>query len=250
LGILLWFLGHPDTARQYSEQAIADAERIGHPFTLAFALEFAAYLRQHLRDVEATRDYADRAMVVSTEHGFQFWKQQSNILRGWALTELGQMDDGLNQMRVGLNGYEAMNSWLASSWFTSLPAIAYSRAGQPDAAFRALDDALAISKRTGEEFFLAEIYRRQGEITLTHGGPPAFQDAEDCFNHSLSVARQQKALSLELRTGVSLARLWRDTGKREEAVDLLLPIAGKFKEGFLTPDVKEALQLMNELIAN
>jgi predicted ATPase len=151
---------------------------------------------------------------------------------------------------VGLNGYEAMNSWLASSWFTSLPAIAYSRAGQPDAAFRALDDALAISKRTGEAFFLAEIYRRQGEITLAHGGPTALQDAEDCFKHSLSVARQQKALSLELRTGVSLAQLWRDTGKRKEAADLLLLIAGKFKEGFLTPDVREALQLMNELTAN
>jgi class 3 adenylate cyclase/predicted ATPase len=250
LGVLLWFLGRPDTARQYSEQAISNAEKIGHPFTLAFALEFGAYLCQHLRDVEATRDLANRAMVVSSEHGFLFWKQQSTILRGWALAELGHIDDGLNQMRAGLDGYAAMDSWLASSWFTSLPANAYSRAGQPDAAFRALDDALAISKRTGEDFYLAEIYRLQGEITLTHGGPTALSDAEACFNHALSVARQQKALSLELRTGVSLARLWRDAGKREEAADLLRPIAGKFKEGFLTPNVREAVQLMNELTAN
>ena len=189
-------------------------------------------------------------MVVSSEHGFLFWKQQSTILRGWALAELGQIDDGLNQMRAGLDGYKALDSWLASSWFTSLLANAYSRAGQPDAALRVLDDALAISKRTGETFFLAEIYRLQGEITFSHGGPTALRDAEDCFNHALSVARQQKALSWELRTGVSLARLWRDTGKREEAADLLRPIVGKFKEGFLTPNVREAVQLMNELTAN
>jgi tetratricopeptide (TPR) repeat protein len=115
LGYLLWFLGYPDQARQYSEQAIFDAEKIQHPFTLAFALEFGAYLCQHLRDVEGTRDYAHRAMIISSEHGFLHWKHQATILRGWALAELGQIDFGLNEIRAGLDGYEAMDSWLASS---------------------------------------------------------------------------------------------------------------------------------------
>jgi class 3 adenylate cyclase/predicted ATPase len=247
LGYLLWFLGYPDKARQYSEQAISNAEKIRHPFTLAFALEFGAYLCQHLRDPEGTRDHANRAFVVSSEHGFLHWKHQSTILRGWALAELGQIDDGLNQMRAGLDGYEAMDSWLASCWFRSMLANAFSRAGRPDAAFRALDDALAIAERTGDHFFLAEIYRLQGEITFTYGGPAAEGDSEDCYNRSLAVARKQKALSWELRTAVSLARLWRDVGKRQQAADLLLPIGRRFKEGFLTADVKEAVQLMNEL---
>lgn len=247
LGYLLWFLGRPDMARQYSEQAISNAEKMRHPFTLAFALAFGAYLLQHLRDAEGTRDYANRAMVVSSEHGFLHWKHQATILRGWALAELGQIDDGLNQMRSGLDDYEAMDSWLASSWFRSLLANAYSRAGRPDAALRALDDALAVARRTGDHFFLAEIHRLQGEITLALGGPASISDAEDLFHRSLEIARKQKALSWELRTAVSLARLWQDTGRRQQAADLLQPIGGKFKEGFLTPDVKEAVQLMNEL---
>jgi class 3 adenylate cyclase/predicted ATPase len=247
LGYLLWFLGYPDQARQYSEQAIFDAEKIRHPFTLAFALEFGAYLCQHLRDVEGTRDYAHRAMIISSEHGFLHWKHQATILRGWALAELGQIDYGLNEIRAGLDGYEAMDSWLASSWFKSLLAQAFSKAGRPDAALRALDDALAIAERTGDHFFLAEIYRLQGEITFAHRGPTATDETEDCYNRSLGVAREQKALSWELRTAVSLARLWRDAGKRQQAADLLVPIARKFKEGLHTADVKEAVHLMSEL---
>jgi predicted ATPase/class 3 adenylate cyclase len=250
LGYLKWFLGHPDTARQYSEQAISNAEKIRHPFTLAFALAFGAYLCQHLQDVEGTRDHANRVMAVSSEHGFLHWKHQATILRGWALAELGQIDDGLNQMRAGLEGYEAMDSWLASCWFRSLLANGFSKAGRPDAALRALDDALAIAERTGDKFFLAEIYRLQGEITFNRGGPAAVKDAEDCYNRSLKVAREQKALSWELRTAVSLARLWRDVDKHQQAADLLLPIGRRFKEGFLTADVKEAVQLMNEMEAN
>jgi predicted ATPase len=112
---------------------------------------------------------------------------------------------------------------------------------------RALDDALAIAERTGDHFFLAEIYRLQGEITFAHRGPAATDDTEDCYNRSLALARKQKALSWELRTAVSLARLWRDVGKRQQAADLLVPVARKFKEGLQAADVKEAVHLMNEL---
>ena len=250
LGYLLWFLGRPDMARQYSEQAISNAEHMRHPFTLAFALAFGAYRCQHMRNVEATRDYANRVMVVSSEHGFLHWKLQATILRGWALAELGQIDDGLNQMRSALDGYEAMDSWLASCWFRSLLANAYMRAGRPDAALRALDDALAVARRTGDHFFLAEIYRLQGEVTLAHNESSSAGEAEELFHRSLEAARKQKALSWELRTAVSLARLWRDAGKGQQAADLLSPICGKFKEGLLTADVHEAVQLMKELGAN
>src|SRR5207244_9330172 len=164
--------------------------------------------------------------------------------------ELGQTDDGLSQMRSGVHDYEAMDSWLASSWFRSLLANAYSRAGRPDAALRALDDALSVARRTGDHFFLAEIYRLQGEITLALGEPASISDAEDLYHRSLDVARKQRALSWELRTAVSLARLWRDAGKRQQAAELLLPIAGKFEEGSLTPDITEAVQLLNELNEN
>jgi predicted ATPase len=250
LGYLLWFLGRPDAARQHSEQAIANAEKIRHHFTLAFALVFGAYLCQHLRDVEGTRDHANRAMILATEHNFLHWKQQATILRGWALTQLGEADEGLRQMRFGLDEYEAMDSWLAGCWFRCLLAEAYAKAGLREAALRALDGALATARRTGDHSYLAEVYRLQGEITLAEGGTAALQEAEELFNLSLETARKQSALSWELRTAISLARLWREAGKRASALDLLSPIVAKFSEGFLTPDLKQATQLVDELTAD
>lgn len=247
LGYLLWFLGRPDAARQHSEQAIANAEKIRHPFTLAFALVFGAYLCQHLRDVEGTRDHANRAMIIASEHNFLHWKQQATILRGWALTQLGEADEGLSQMRFGLDEYEAMDSWLAGCWFRCLLAEAYAKVGMRDAALRALDGALATARRTGDHSYLAEVYRLQGEITLLDGDPASVREAEDLFAQSLATARKQGALSWELRTAVSLARLSLEAGRREHASLLLAPVVGKFSEGFYTPDLKQAMQLVAEL---
>jgi class 3 adenylate cyclase/predicted ATPase len=250
LGYLQWFLGRPDAARQHSEDAIINAEQLRHPFTLAFALEFGAYLCQHLRDVEGTMNYADRAMVISSDHGFLHWKHQATILRGWAMAELGEIDEGLKQMRAGLEGYEAMDSWLASCWFRSLLANAYAKAGRLEAALRTLDGALAVARRTGDHFFLAEVYRLQGETTFAQGGLAVADDVEELFRRSMELARQQSALAWELRSAVSLARLWRDAGKREQAAELLVPVTAQFAEGFRTPDLKDAWNLMEELGAN
>ena len=249
LGYLLWFLGCPDQAREYSKQALSNAEEMRHPFTLAFALAFRAYLCQHVRDIEGTRDHAERTMAISLEHGFLHWKHQAFMLRGWALAELGQIDDGLSQIRAGLEAYEATESRLACPWFGSLLANAYAKAGSLDAALRALDDSLTLTQRTGERFFLAEIYRLQGEITLAHRGPQAAGEVEACYRRSLEVCRQQEALSWELRTTVNLARLWRIVGKHQNAADLLASVHGRFRQGFDTPDLTEAAQLMSELEA-
>ena len=247
LGYLLWFLGQPDTARRHNEQAISNAEERRHPFTVAFALVFGAYVCQHSRDVEGTRHHASRAMTISSEHGFLHWKQQATILHGWALTELGEVDEGLSEMRTGVDGYEAQDSWLASCWFRSLLAQGYATAGAPEAAWHALDGALAIAKRTGDQFYLAEIYRMLGEFSLTHAGPAAVADAELLFARSLEVARTQNARSWELRTAISLARLWRDSGRPDQAADLLVAIVGKFSEGLSAPDLQQAQELVKEL---
>jgi class 3 adenylate cyclase/predicted ATPase len=247
LGYVLWFLGCPDAARQHSEQAIANAGEIRHPFTRAFALVFGAYLCQHLRDIEGARDYANEAMIIASEHGFMHWKHQATILHGWALTELGAIDEGLSQMRAGLDGYEAMDSWLACCWFRSLLASAYAKAGLPDAALRALDGAAAIARRTGDHFFLAELTRMQGEIIFHEGGRTAATEAENLFLKSLDIAQEQNALSWELRTATSLARLWQSVGRRAQAADLLLPTLNQFSEGLSTPDMREAIELAHQL---
>jgi class 3 adenylate cyclase/tetratricopeptide (TPR) repeat protein len=247
LAYLLWFLGRPDDARELSERTLSNAQRMRHPFTLAFALAFRTYLSQHLRDLEDTWDHASRTLAVCSDHGIVFYKQQATMLRGWALAELGDFEDGLRHIRAGLDAYEAMESGLASPWFRSLLASAYRRAGRPDAALRALDDALTIIERTGERSHLAEIHRLQGEIMYAHHGSKAADETEARYLRALEVCRQQEALAWELRTSVSLARLWRDVGKRREAAGLLGSICRRFTQGFDTPDLAEALQTATEL---
>jgi predicted ATPase len=92
--------------------------------------------------------------------------------------------------------------------------------------------------------FEAELRRLQGELILLLGEPEG--GAEAAFAESLAVARQREAKSAELRAAVSLARLWRDRGKRAEARNLLAPVYGWFTEGFDTPDLKEARALLKE----
>jgi class 3 adenylate cyclase/predicted ATPase len=249
LGYIKWFVGRSDAAQQHTAAAISNAEEMRHPFTLAFALVFGAYVCQHLRDVEGTRDRAGRAMAIASKHGFLHWKHQAAILHGWALTELGDIEAGMSQMRSGLDGYDAQDSWLASCWFRSMLAQGHARADRPDAALRALDEAQAIARRTGDHFYLAENYRLQGDMTLAQMGLAAAADVEALFKRSLQVARAQNARSWELRTATSLARLRRDVGRHDEAADVLLPILRSVKEGLLTLDVTEAVALANELKA-
>jgi predicted ATPase len=106
---------------------------------------------------------------------------------------------------------------------------------------------MSIIETTKERWFEAEVNRIAGEIALRSERDEA--KAEAYFEHALSVARAQQAKSWELRAAMSMARLWRDQGKREEARDLLAPVYGWFTEGFDTLDLKEAKALLEELAA-
>ena len=107
-----------------------------------------------------------------------------------------------------------------------------------------LDDALQIAERTGERWFAAELDRQRGRLLLRQGLP---EDAEELYRKALGIAREQEAKLWELRAAASLARLWRDQGRRAAARDLLGPVYGWFTEGFATPDLKEAKALLDEL---
>ena len=101
-------------------------------------------------------------------------------------------------------------------------------------------------ERTGVRWIEAELHRLRGELQLALPKPDQ-SDAEACFGRALAVAREQQAKFWELRAATSLARLWRDQGKRAEARDLLAPVYGWFTEGFDTPDLKDAKALLDEL---
>ena len=168
------------------------------------------------------------------------------ILRGWALAAQGQRDAGLAQMREGLATWEAMGLELYRTYQLVQLADAYGKAGQADEGLRVLGQALAAVHNAEGRFYEAELSRLKGELTLARSAEH-HTEAEACFRQALDIARRQQAKSWELRTAISLARLWQRQGKRAEARELLAPIYGWFTEGFDTADLQEAKELLDEL---
>jgi predicted ATPase len=123
---------------------------------------------------------------------------------------------------------------------------AYAQLGQFDDAWRCIGEASTLVQTTKETWCEAEVNRTAGEIALMSPEPGAAK-AEAYFERALAVARGQQAKSWELRAAISLARLWCDQGKRQQAHDLLGPVYAWFTEGFDTLDLKEAKSLLNQL---
>jgi len=244
--LALWCLGYPAQALQTSHEALTRAQEPAHPFTLAYALCFAGEIHQLRREVQAAQERAEAEMALCTEQGFAFYLARTMILRGWALAKQGQWEEGIEQMQQGLIAFRGTGAEQVRPYGLGLLAETYKDAGQPEEGLAVLAEALAVIQRTGERIYEAELYRLQGELRLRIARDnPA--EAETSFRQALDIARQQQAKSLELRAAMSLARLWQQQGKRQEAHDLLAPVYGWFTEGFDTADLQEAKALLDAL---
>lgn len=250
--LALWHLGYPDQALRRSHEALALAQELGHPFSLAYALSLSAQLRQHRREGPLTREQAEATIAVSTEQGFPYWLAQGIIFRGWALVEQGQEEEGMGQLHQGLAAYHATEAELIRPYQLALLAEVYGKKGQLEEGKGALAEALAIVGRTGERRWEAELYRLQGELVLKQSSgqrlaSSAQEEVQSCFLRAIELARQQQAKSLELRAVMSLARLRQHQDKRDEARQMLTEVYHWFTEGFDTKDLQEAKALLDEL---
>jgi predicted ATPase len=229
------------------------AQKLSHPMSQAVALDYAAMLHQFRREEHAAREQAERAIAFCTEQGFAYYLAWAILIRGWALIGQGQIEEGMTQMRQGLAALQATGAELRRPYYLELLAEAYGRVGQAGDGLLLLDEALDLVHQTGEGWREAELYRLKGELFLVQavgrGGvrTAPVMDAETCFHRALTIARGQHARSLELRTAVSLSRLWQQQGKRDQARELLAPVYGWFTEGFDTADLQEAKVLLEEL---
>jgi class 3 adenylate cyclase/predicted ATPase len=243
----LWHLGYPDQALKRGHEAVFLARALSHPPSLIFALGFAStyFLR---REGQLAREWAEEVMTLSTEQGTDAWLAIGMIVRGWTLTEQGQEEEGMAQMRQGLAAYRATGQvgWQAS--FFALLAAVYGKVGQREAGLAVLTKVLATVDKTGERLCEAELYRLKGELTLrqsdVRGPESGVEEAEECFHRAIEIARQQQAKSWELRATMSLARLWQRQSRRAEAHQRLSEIYRWFTEGFDTKDLQEAQALL------
>jgi predicted ATPase len=245
-GLVSWLLGFPDRAAERAEEALALARELKHPLTRGVALAFASFVCQFRREPKRVREFGRQTFAHCTEHGFRFYAPQGVVLEGWALAAEGQIPDGIEQVREGLASLRAMGAYARRSYFLGLLGEVSLCAGECDKGLEAISEGLDLVRTNGERWWQAELHRLQGELLLTHRANSQTR-ACSCFERALDISRQQKARSLELRAAMSLARLWRDQGKRAEARDLLAPIYGWFTEGFDTADLMDARELLEEL---
>jgi predicted ATPase len=243
---VLWGLGYPDQAVQRSREAIAMAQEMHHPFSIALAESYAAMLWQFRQEPHIANEHAEMALALSTEHGFAYYQAWATIIQGWVVAEQGQREAGIAQMQQGLTTLQATGGGLRLPYYLALLAAAHGHTGQIEKALRLIAEAFAGMHQTGERCWEAELHRRQGEFLLAR--PIEDQPtAETCLHQALHVARHQHARSLELRATTSLARLWQSQGKYQEAHDLLAPVYAWFTEGFDTADLQAAKTLLTTL---
>jgi predicted ATPase len=167
--------------------------------------------------------------------------------RGSVLALTGKASDATEMLISGINAYRSTGATGFLPLFLPQLARAHAELGLEE-AWRYIGEAMTAAETTKEKWCEAEIHRTSGEITLISPAPDASK-AEAYFERAIAIAREQKAKSWELRAATSLARLWRDQGKRQQARDHLAPIYGWFTEGFNTLDLKEAKALLDELHA-
>ena len=198
------------------------------------------------REERCTQEHAEATVILAKEQGFRYWMAIGAILHGWALTHQGQAQEGIAQIEQGLVAYRATGAETLRPYFLALLAEAHGTLGEPEEGLKVLTEALNLANTTGERRYEPELYRLKGALLLQQSSDN-HTEAEACFHHALDIARNQQAKSFELRTATSLARLWQQQGKRQEAHDLLAPVYNWFTEGFDTADLKDAKALLDEL---
>ena len=257
----LWILGYPAQALKRSQEALSLAQELDHPFSLAIAQGGAVCVHQLRREAQVVREWTEVNMTLSTEQGFAFWVLWGSIMHGWALAELGQREEGIPQIQQGLATYRAIGAEIILPYNYALLAESYGKVGQIEDGMSMLAQAFSLVEKNGERMWEAELHRLKGELVLNDERrmmnderkteQANFQghaaEAEASFQQAIEIARRQQAKSLELRAATSLARLWQQQGKKDEAHTLLSEIFNWFTEGFDTPDLKDAKVLLDVL---
>ena len=245
--LALWVLGYPQAAQRDTDQAVSDAREIGQAPTLMYALVTVGGLTDFFcGNYEAANHRLDEAYALANEKGSLFWKALGMGQQGCVLALTGKTSDAIRTITSGITALRSTGSTVWLPLWLSYLARAHADHSQLDDAWRCIREAMTVIGTAKQRLWEAEVNRVAGEIALMSPQPDAAK-AEAYFNRALSVAREQQAKSWELRAAMSMARLWRDQGKPQQARELLAPVYGWFTEGFDTRDLKEAKALLEEL---
>jgi predicted ATPase len=241
-----WMLGYPDTARADADHTIEVARESGHAGTLMYGQFHTSLTNVLCANYAAANAQSNEVIRLADEKGAALWKALATMQKGCVLALSGKVSEGIQMITSGITTYRSTGSRVYLPIFLSHLSRAHAELGQLDDAWRCIGEAATTVETTKERWYEAEINRMHGEIALKLPQLDPSQ-AEAYFERALTVARAQQAKSWELRAAMSMARLWRDQGKRDAARTLLAPVYGWFTQGFDTHDLKDAKGLLHAL---
>ena len=243
-----WFLGFPNRAAKKMDDALAVARGLDSKAVHELLHYGATIFFSLIRERKRTREHADALITSASELGNPSRRAIGELYLGWFDSVAGGRPEGIARMQRALADFRAGGSLNMTSCFLSLIAQSQSGFGYHHEALVAIDEALMVIEETGQRTFEAEVHRINGELLLTRNSSSTAR-AEESFRTAIEIARHQKAKSWELRATTSLARMLRDSNRRDEARGMLGEIYNWFTEGFDTADLKEAKELLDELSA-
>lgn len=244
----LWPQGFPEQAMDEARGVVDEAMTVGHAMSLALTLaQGACPVSLLCGDLAAAERFIDLLLRHTVEHALQRWHDWAICFSAMLLIAQGKVEEGLDNLRRTLDGLPEGAFFAHYAGIRATLAEALGHVGSIASGHEAIDEALTRSERHGERWYVAEFLRVKGELLRREGTPGGRVGAEEQFRRSLECAREQQALSWELRTSTSFARLYQDQGQITAARNILGAVYSRFTEGFETADLRAANALLQEL---
>jgi class 3 adenylate cyclase/tetratricopeptide (TPR) repeat protein len=241
LALTLTILGYLDSGLRAAENGLSHSQSLGGPHTINFSLCYLAAVHHIQRDGRKALERATQSLESAREQGFATWIGPSQTIVGASLISNREYEAGLKEISRGIHAYSEMEAAAYQPFWTCLYAQGFAAAGKLDEALGALDQALAISERTGERFYLTELQRQKGEVLIRKG---SLAEGEYWLREAIELSRQQEAKLFELRSAATLCRLLDGPGKEAALRDMLEPVYSWFEEGLDAPDLEDARALL------
>ena len=242
--VLQWALGHPTQGAQSERDAIDLARRLQHVPSLAHALWFVCQAQVARGDTIAVEKTGEELLTLSEEHGLPLTHGTALACLGWATVHTDNISRGIQCLEEGLAMYNRLGLRTNLCLMICLLAEAYFVAGEYERGIQQVNLAIDTSAEIGDRWCLPRIHTVQAQLLRASGEIDA---AEASLRKAVDIAAAQSAKGSQLRAANSLAQLWRDQGKAQQARELLAPVYGWFTEGFDTLDLKEAKSLLDAL---
>ena len=241
-----WLLGYPDRAIAYKDRLIDMAERIDHPFSTALALNFASFQCALLGDSESVYRQSQKAISTCDEYGVApQYRNSCCVLFGWAQTMKGDIEQGLHQMREGLDAHRRAPARAHEAFLISLLADSCIQQGLYDEARDLITEGFELVEKTGERTWVVYLTYLDAELSLNAGSDR--EGIEYRYLRSIELCRELHAKSFELRCATGLAWYWLEQGQRDQALEVLMPLHESFSEGHDTADLKKSAALIEQM---